>query len=83
MRDNDTRPITAGYIYFLMFVLSHIFPVDELKLSCLPPVQKPQNGMVIPLEASYWHLQGISSHDFLLKVWVVKDNQYEYLEKLA
>jgi len=26
-----------------------------------------------PLEAFYWHLQGISRHDFLLKIWLIKD----------
>jgi hypothetical protein len=26
------------------------------------------------LEALHWHLQGISYHDFLLKIWVIKDS---------
>jgi len=52
MRYNDTRMIRVGYIYFFMFVLSLPFSVDDLELSYLPPVQKPQYGIVIPLEAS-------------------------------
>jgi len=36
-------------------------------------IQNLQGSLVTTLEASHWHLQGTSCHDFLLKIWVIKD----------
>lgn len=47
---------------------------QTLALACLK-VQKPQGNIKTPLEALYWHLQGILSHDSLLlgyERWIVK-----------
>ena len=33
-----------------------------------------QGAIEKPLEASHRHLQGISYHDFLLKIWAIKDD---------
>jgi hypothetical protein len=72
--------IDAEAIAFCLWITLMELPVasNESNSLIVPLDTKPPRIKDKPLEALYRHLQGTSYHDFLLKIWVIKDNFLDF-----